>query len=159
MGDLLDHQPGRYSGGSQAAVYLGKIDADEPERTHLADEGPVERADLVALLVTRRQPVCGEPARRLLDGALLIGEGKLSSAHGNSPRPGQLPSGWLLLRQGSRTGAARPARTMPTVYRPFFKGKTVPHCRRGLFESALSLAGIHAAPPTKGGTLSAGRRD
>jgi len=26
---------------------------------------------------------------------------------------------------------------MPTVYRPFFKGKAVPHCRRGRFESAL----------------------
>src|SRR5262245_13292474 len=38
---------------------------------------------------------------------------------------------------------------MPTVYRPFFKGKAVPHCRRGRFESALSLAGIHAARPTK----------
>src|SRR5215831_13307301 len=78
MGDLLDHQPGRYSGGSEATVYLGKIDADESKRTHLADEGPVERAGLVALLITGCQPVCGEPARRLLDGALLIGEGKQS---------------------------------------------------------------------------------
>src|SRR5262249_7399764 len=64
----------------------------------LADASPVECADLVALLITRRQPLCSKPARHLLNGALLFGEGKQSPAHGSSPRPNRLRT-VILLRQ------------------------------------------------------------
>jgi len=45
---------------------------------------------------------------------------------------------------------------MPTVYRPFFKGKTVPHCRRGRF--CPEFGGEQRCTPQKA-VHSAGHRE
>ena len=72
--DRLDHDAGGDAGGTQAAETLRQIDADQTERTHLADQVAVDFSCLLALHVARRDLLRGETTRTLLEGALLFGK-------------------------------------------------------------------------------------
>lgn len=74
VGERLDDEPGGDARLAEPAVLLGEIDADEPERSHLGDEGAVDAPLLLARLVARRELLLREAPRRFEEGALLVGK-------------------------------------------------------------------------------------